>query len=223
MKSQRRIPDILNRDQVRQVDQIAIRDYGIPGLILMENAGRNAAQLLKALGIRGRVVICCGKGNNGGDGFVMARHLENAGFDVRVLLCFPPESVSGDAKANLEILQKAGTAIAATPVDWTAELSAADWIVDALLGTGVQGSLREPFISVIDAINGSGRRVFAVDLPSGLDCDSGQRLGCCVRAQHTATFVASKPGFLVPGANHWTGQVHVIEIGVPISLLQRWV
>ena len=108
------------------------------------------------------------------------------------------------------------------PVDWRTELASADWIVDALLGTGTQGTLREPFVSVIGAINESGRRVFAVDLPSGFDCDTGQPLGCCVRADQTATFVARKPGFDVPDASQLTGKVYVIDIGVPRVLLQSF-
>jgi NAD(P)H-hydrate epimerase len=215
------VPDVLTREQVRRVDQIAISEFGLCGLVLMENAGRNSAELLRSLGIGGRVVICCGKGNNGGDGYVIARHLENAGVDVRVLLCIDPSSLSGDAATNFHVLQKSQTPLVVPPVDWRVELAAADWIVDALLGTGTQGTLREPYITAVAAINDSGRKVFAVDLPSGLDCDTGQPLGCCVRANHTATFVARKPGFNVPGAEQWTGAVHVVDIGVPRTLFRH--
>lgn len=214
------IPFLLDREQVRDVDRRAIEEYAMTGLVLMENAGRNSAELLQTLQISGRVVICCGKGNNGGDGFVMARHLENAGVDVKVLLCVPPSSLTGDARANFEIVRRSQTPIAYPPADWGPELAGADWIVDALLGTGTQGTLREPFISAIAAVNNANRKVFAVDLPSGLDCDTGLPLGCCIRADHTATFVARKPGFDAPGADQWTGHVHVIDIGVPRRLLQ---
>ena len=217
------IPTVLTREQVRDVDRCAISEYGLPGLVLMENAGRNAAELLNSLGISGPVVICCGKGNNAGDGFVIARHLENAGVDVRVLLCVPPNSLTGDAATNFHVIQKSQTSIVLPMIDWLKELASADWIVDALLGTGIQGILREPFTSAVAAINNSGRKVFAVDLPSGLDCDTGTPLGCCVRANHTATFVARKPGFDSPGAGQLTGIVHVIDIGVPRSLLRRFV
>lgn len=219
------LPLVLTRDQVRDVDRRAIKVYGLPGLVLMENAGRNAATLLLDLGIHGPVVICCGKGNNAGDGFVIARHLENAGVTVTVLMAVSSESLSGDAAVNLGVLKRAGTRIV-EPSDsgisnqWPPELAGADWIVDALLGTGTQGTLREPFISAIDAINNSKRRVFAVDLPSGMDCDTGQPLGSCIRARHTATFVARKPGFDAPGVSTFTGDVHVIDIGVPRRLLQ---
>jgi len=216
-------PFVLTRAQVREVDRRAIEDYGLPGLVLMENAGRNAAGLLRELGIRGPVVICCGKGNNAGDGFVIARHLENCGIDVRVLLSMPPSSFAGDAATNFAVLRRAGTPLVEAPADiatgWRGELARADWIVDALLGTGTQGTVREPFASAIAAINAASRKVLAVDLPSGLDCDTGAVLGSCVRAHHTATFVARKPGFDVADASEFTGEVHVLDIGVPRALL----
>jgi NAD(P)H-hydrate epimerase len=219
-------PVVLTRDQVREVDRRAINDYGLIGLVLMENAGRNAAALLLQLGITGSVVICCGTGNNAGDGFVIARHLENAGIDVTILLAVPSSGLAGDAAVNFHILQRAGMRIVEPPPDgpkslWSPELAGADWIVDAMLGTGTQGSLREPYLTAISTINASGRKVFAVDLPSGMDCDTGQPLGDCIRAQHTATFVALKPGFNSPPAANFTGQVHVIDIGVPRRLLDE--
>ena len=219
-------PVVLTRDQVRDVDRRAIADYGLIGLVLMENAGRNAAALLLQLGISRSVAICCGKGNNAGDGFVIARHLENAGVDVTVLLAVPSSGLAGDAAANFHVLQRAGTRILEPPGDglkslWSQELAQADWIVDALLGTGTQGSLREPYLSAIALINASGTKVLAVDLPSGMDCDTGLPLGDCVRADHTATFVALKPGFQIAPATNFTGEVHVIDIGVPRRLLEE--
>ena len=217
---------MLTRVQVRDVDRRALDDYGLPGIVLMENAGRNAAALLRVLGINGPVAICCGKGNNAGDGFVVARHLENAGIPVTVFLAVASIHLAGDAAVNFGVLRRAGTRIIEPPVGgiqslWSSELAGADWIVDALLGTGTAGPLREPFLSAIAAINQSGRRVFALDLPSGLDCDTGQALGGCIRAAHTATFVARKPGFDADGAMALTGEVHVIDIGIPRRLLQE--
>ncbi len=222
-------PLVLTRSQVRDVDRRAIDQYGLPGVVLMENAGRNAATLLLNFllnfGIHGPVLICCGKGNNAGDGFVVARHLENAGIAVSVLLAVPSDGLTGDAAINFRVLQRAGTRIVEPPVTgiqalWREELAQADWIVDALLGTGAQGPLREPFLSAIEIMNASNRPIFSLDLPSGMDCDTGQPLGGCIRANHTATFVARKPGFDAPGAAAWTGEVHVIDIGVPRRLLQ---
>jgi NAD(P)H-hydrate epimerase len=216
------IPRVLTREQVRSVDQQAIDEYGMMGVMLMENAGRNSAELLRSIGVTGRVAICCGKGNNGGDGFVIARHLEIAGVELRVLLCVSPSTLTGDAAINFQILERACTPIVCPPFDWNAELAGSEWIVDALLGTGTQGLLREPFISSVAAINAAKCKVLSVDLPSGLDCDTGLPLGSnCVRADHTATFVARKIGFESEGAARWTGQVHVIDIGVPRTLLNR--
>lgn len=220
------VPCVLTRAQVRDVDRRAIDGYGLTGLVLMENAGRNAAELLLQLGINGPVMICCGKGNNAGDGFVLARHLENAGVPVNVLLAVPSSSLSGDALVNFGVLRRAGTRIV-EPSDfgitriWQPELAQADWVVDALLGTGTQGQLREPIPSAIQAINAAGRRVLALDLPSGMDCDTGQSPQGSVRALHTATFVARKPGFDAPEAAESTGEIHVIDIGVPTRLLQE--
>lgn len=214
----------LTRDEVRDVDRRAIDDYGLPGVVLMENAGRGCAELLLRLGVHGRIVICCGRGNNGGDGYVIARHLENAGREVHVLLFCEPSAVTGDAAINLRVLEAAGTPVRTfteMPSDQELDglLGGAAWIVDALLGTGTRGEVWEPYRSVIAAINRAAAQVFAVDLPSGLDCDTGLALGPCVEAEHTATFVARKRGVDAPGAARYTGQVHVIDIGVPRRLL----
>jgi NAD(P)H-hydrate epimerase len=211
----------LTREQVREVDRRAIEDYGLPGLVLMENAGRGAAELLLSRGKLGPVVICCGKGNNGGDGLVMARHLDLAGCDVHVLLACDPTEFSGDARINYEIVRRSGirlTEASRNPPAVAEALHAADWIVDALLGTGAAGEVRGPYASVIEQINGAERRVLAVDLPSGLDCDTGRPLGPCVRATLTATFVARKVGFDLPEAAVYLGEVHVIGIGAPAKL-----
>jgi NAD(P)H-hydrate epimerase len=155
---------------------------------------------------------------------VIARHLENAGVDVSVLVFAAAVAIGGDAGVNLAVLQAAGTPLRFFPHSPAADeldrlLVGTRWIVDALLGTGTRGTVREPFCTVIDAINRSGARVLAVDLPSGLDCDTGLPLGPCVRAAHTATFVAAKRGFEHPGAHEFTGEVHVVGIGVPRRLL----
>ncbi len=215
----------MSREEVRDVDRRAVEEFGMHSIVLMENAGRGAAELLMRLGIGGDVVICAGKGNNGGDGFVIARHLENNGFAVRVLLFCDPHDLKGDAAINYGILNHSNTRLRAigTPIDREelgTELGGADWIVDALLGTGTQGAVREPYLSVIAAINSAGTKVLSVDLPSGLDCDTGQPLGACVQSDHTATFVAPKLGFDAPEAKKLTGIVHVVDIGVPRAMLK---
>lgn len=227
------MPNSLTREAVRAVDGHAIEEFGMTGLVLMENAGRGAAECLIQLGIDGTVIVCAGKGNNGGDGFVIARHLELLGCDVRVLLFANPSELSGDAAANWRILEAADTprvVLGGQPPlsDIDHALSHADWIVDALLGTGSVGEVREPYRTAITSINRSARKVFAVDLPSGLDCDSGQPIetlpdgtALCVRAAHTATFVARKRGFDHPSSQAFTGEVHVVGIGIPKRLLDE--
>ncbi len=219
-------PPILSREEVRALDRRAIEEFGIPGVVLMENAGRGVAELLLQLGINGQVVICCGKGNNGGDGFVIARHLDIRHVHVQVVLFSRPEDLTGDALINYRIIDAAGLPIELVPRadegggSWRQLLSSADWIVDALFGTGLAGPVRPPYADAINAINTSTSRVLAVDIPSGLDCDTGKPLGRTVRAQHTATFVAMKTGFGNPAAKPWLGKVHVIDIGVPRLLVE---
>ncbi len=223
------IPPTMSRDEVRDVDRRAIEEFGLPGAVLMENAGRGCVDWLLELGVSGRVVICAGRGNNGGDGFVIARHLENQGVDVLVLLFADPESLRGDAEINWRVLERAGTPAcvvkdAAADSAWRDHIASADWIIDTLLGTGTHGSLRDPFPDIITAINNASGRVFAVDLPSGLDCDTGDPVDVesqlAVRAEFTATLVALKRGFENSGAAQFTGDIRVIDIGVPHALFE---
>ncbi len=213
--------EFISRDQVRELDRRASAEYGVPGVVLMENAGRGAAEVLLRLGVCGPVVVCCGKGNNGGDGFVIARHLDNHGVTVRVLFFGQPQTLTGDAAINFEIVRRAGLPLTvcadAVPAP---DLAGADWVVDALLGTGVTGPARPPLDRVIAAINAGGAKVLAVDLPSGMDCDTGLPLGPCVRALHTVTFVTQKKGFANPTAKEWLGEVHVADIGAPRALVR---
>ena len=221
----------LTRAEVRAIDERAIREYGLPGIVLMENAGRGAAAILHHLaGGPRRVVVACGGGNNGGDGFVIARHLEALGHDVRLLLAVDPDRFRGDAGLNHEIASRAGIPMVAlggaSAAEWEQALVGAEWIVDALLGTGSEGPPRGPIATAIGAIvatraAGGAAGVLAVDLPSGLDCDTGVPPGDCVRSDATATFVARKAGFDAPGAAAFTGQVHVVGIGVPRRLLRE--
>lgn len=219
-------PTVLSREQIREVDRRAVAGYGMSGLVLMENAGRGVADFLCRLGTSGPVVVCCGKGNNGGDGFVVARHLDLRGVPVRVLLWAEPQELTGDAATNFGILQKSGVPIELFGKQHDAErlkrlLAGAAWVVDALLGTGATGSPRPPIDAVIEGINDSGLPIVAIDVPSGLDCDTGTAAETTIRARHTCTFVAQKPGFLTPGAERYTGEVHVLDIGAPRRLLEE--
>ena len=213
----------LSCSQARELDRRAIEEFGIPGIVLMENAGRGMAEILVQLGINGRVVICCGKGNNGGDGFVIARWLDALHIPIQVILYCKPEELTGDAATNCKIVQKCEIPMAIPPnsleeATLRNELAGADWIVDALFGSGLRGPVRHPYDRAIDAINASSVRVLAVDIPSGLDSDTGQPLGPTVRASHTATIVASKKGFELPESREWTGETHIIDIGLPRAL-----
>jgi NAD(P)H-hydrate epimerase len=216
---------VLTRRQVREVDRVAIEEWGVSSLVLMENAGRGVADMLCRLGIAGPVVICCAKGNNGGDGFVLARHLDLRGHPVQVVLCGREDELSGDARANYQILTK--TDVSVWHVETPAEaarvprLTGADWIVDALLGTGAMGPPRPPLDTVIQLANDSSARRMAVDVPSGLDCDTGQPSSPTFRADHTCTFVAVKTGLLAEPAVPYVGAIHVLDIGVPEKIIDQ--
>jgi NAD(P)H-hydrate epimerase len=216
----------LSRAEVREVDRRANDEFGMPGLVLMENAGRGCVDVLERLGCRGPVVICCGKGNNAGDGLVIARHCQLRDIPARVLMFGSPAELRGDAAANFAILTKADW----QPVDLSTgfsdeqldtHLAGAQWIVDALLGTGSSGPPRPPLDRAIRRINATSARRLAIDLPSGLDCDTGQPADPTIRADHTCTFVAPKIGFGNPAAAPYVGQVHVVGIGVPQKLLDE--
>jgi len=221
----------ITRQQSREVDRRAIEQYGMTGLVLMENAGRGTADILCSLarpesGGRLRIAVCCGKGDNAGDGFVIARHLDLRGHEVRVLVWADPTELTGDAGANFNILRQAQVPIelfgnrhnAARVAE---QLRAVDWIVDALLGTGARGEPRPPLDAVIDQLNATAAKRLAVDLPSGLDCDTGVPAQHTLRADETCTFVATKRGFTMPGAEQFTGRVHVLDIGAPRQLVEE--
>jgi hydroxyethylthiazole kinase-like uncharacterized protein yjeF len=216
---------VMSREQVRAVDRWAIEQIGVPGVVLMENAGRSCAELVreKLQSVPGpRVCIFCGTGNNGGDGYVIARHLLNAGLRVDVVVCGERAKIRGDAKTNLDVLEQLGhTTQQLGPGDPDVAAAVrtlagkANMIVDALFGTGLQGQLRADYRMLVDAINALGIPILSVDIPSGLDCDTGEPLGAAIRATYTVTFVAVKQGFVAcPTASQYTGELYVASIGV---------
>ena len=214
----------LTREQVRRVDQIAIEQFGMSGLVLMENAGRGCADVLCEIGISGSVLICCGKGNNGGDGFVIARQLDLRGHKPRVLLACAAGELKGDAATNFGILRRTSVELkqVESHSDWgviSAWFDHADWIVDALLGTGSQGEPRFPVDKLIRCANAATAQRMAIDLPSGLDCDTGQFAEETFRAAHTCTLVARKTGFQAEGAQPFLGTIHVLDIGAPSEVV----
>jgi NAD(P)H-hydrate epimerase len=215
-------PIYLSRAESRKLDQRAISELGIPGILLMENAARGCVDVLSELGIRGTVCVCCGVGNNGGDGFAMARRLDLLGYAVRVFVIGDPRRLAGDAAINFRILGHTDIPIFDSSFDkmqFAAFLENADWIVDALLGTGFQGPLRPPMNEAIELINQMPAKRLAVDLPSGLDCDTGIPVSPTVQADHTCTFVAEKLGFQNPAARAYLGKVHIVDIGTPPKLV----
>ena len=215
---------LMTKDQVRAVDSWAINELGIPGVVLMENAGRSCAELIKdkLKDITSpKVCIFCGTGNNGGDGYVIARHLLNSSFEVVVVICGNRGKVKGDAKINLDILERLGQPIEQLNIgdgDVAARVKAfagdADMIVDGLFGTGLSGQLSDDYKQLIDTINACNCPILAVDIPSGLDCDAGQPLGTAIRANYTVTFVAVKKGFASGIAAQYTGEIFIASIGV---------
>lgn len=243
---------VLSRSQMRAFDKCAIENCQVPGVVLMENAGRGAADVLSALiaaspkrdrlaaarragfptrhvrapgqpadyPLHARVVIVCGTGLNGGDGFVVARHLLARGAEVSVFLTGLIEQVTGEARMNLDAFVDLGGACFELPADsdlqpLESELQSADFVVDAIFGTGLDRPIVGHLVHVIDAINLSKARTVALDVPSGLNADSGSPLGTAVRADDTVTFGHLKIGLLTPDGARLAGQVHVVDLGVP--------
>lgn len=215
-------PEMMTRQQVRQFDRWAIEQAGIPGVILMENAGRGAANVILerfSHVISPSACIFCGSGNNGGDGYVIARHLANAGWNVCVVLCASREKISGDAVVNLKIIENLGLEIRQLSQRQSGQkirecTNGVNLVVDALFGTGLTGPLRPGAAELVEAINRCEAPVMAVDIPSGLDCDTGKTEGVAIRASFTVTFAAVKAGFIHPESREFTGEVYCADIGV---------
>jgi len=216
----------LTRAQVREVDRRAIEHYHIPGIVLMENAALHAADVAWDIVDRtpaAVVQILCGGGNNGGDGLAIARHLHNRGCNVKVSLATDPARYRGDALINYQIVSaidhhnlEIGPA-GPDSIDARAAL-----IVDALFGTGLSKPIAGLTRDLIGSLNAAHATVLAIDLPSGLDCDTGQPLGdACVRATRTVTFVAEKAGFANPASRPYTGPITIADIGCPRQIIDE--
>ncbi|MGC9454080.1 MAG: NAD(P)H-hydrate epimerase [Phycisphaerae bacterium] len=218
----------MKRDEVRRIDRYAIETLGVPAAVLMENAGRHVADAAcEMLGnsADASVAVVAGGGNNAGDGFVAARHLTIRGVRAVVFLTAPREKITGHAGVNLEIIVNLGLDVrdvgeGALP-ELSAQLTGFDLVVDAVGGTGISGALRGASASVVEQINAAGRPVLAVDIPTGLDCDTGEASGPAVKADRTVTFVARKAGFDCPVAGQYTGDVRVVDIGIPTEKVAR--
>lgn len=221
---------VFTAEEMRRVDRRAVDTLGIPGATLMEHAGRGAAQvileLLPTLGAprRGaRVALVCGKGGNGGDGFVAARRLRQAGVRVTVLVCAPSDEIVGDAGSKLAELRRAGVrpAVVGDAAQLARPLAEAHVVVDALLGTGARGAPTGLVAEAIERINASGRPVVALDVPSGLPADGGPPPGPAIHAAVTVTFAGLKRGLVTPPGRALAGTVRVVGIGVPEAEVAR--
>ena len=219
----------LTREQVRSADRLAVTEYKIPSIVLMENAGKNAATWIRDRynDTVNTVHIFCGPGNNGGDGFTIARHLHNVGLAVRTYLLGDPGRLTPDAATNHAIVACMGLPIevlddADAIGRACASMSPQDLILDAMLGTGSSGEVREPMAEAVRSINAAHvRGVVAIDVPSGLDCDRGTVGNVAVRADATVTFLAAKTGFAMKQGPEHVGQLIVVDIGTPPALIER--
>lgn len=204
--------------QMRRLDEIAIKKYNIPGIILMENAGIGVVRAMtRHFGDPSgkKIFIICGKGNNGGDGFVIARHLKQAKADVRVLLLGKFEELTGDAAVNGSILKNSGGEISENTEKLDSKLRHSHIIVDAIFGTGLKAEITGNIKNVINKINTSGKAVVSVDIPSGISADTGKVMGAAVKAELTVTFALAKLGlFLPPGSSH-CGELQIADIFIP--------
>ncbi len=215
---------VLSRAAAREVDRIAVERYGVPSIVLMENAAIALAQqtigLMVESGVRDATVVC-GPGNNGGDGLAMARHLHNAGAGVRVVLA--PGSRRGDAAINLEIVERMDLSIVRTEGGALPDVPTPGVVVDALFGTGltrhVEGTAAE-LVGWMNDRRARGSRVIAADVPTGIDADTGAVLGCAVRADRTVTFAGAKPGLIALDAQAYVGEVVIAHIGCPRGVIE---
>jgi len=219
---------VANAEEMQELDRKAIETYRIPGMILMENAGRGAAEVISHTFPdihKKKIAIISGKGNNGGDGFVIARYLLNQGVSVRVYLLTDPKGLRGDAETNFSIFQRMKGEIISVPsskdyVRVKKDLEKFDILVDGIFGTGLDAEVRGYYREVIDHLNTLQSPIVAIDIPSGLDADTGKPLGTAIRASLTITFGLPKVGHLLPPGIDYVGEVRVIDIGLPKRLVE---
>jgi len=219
---------ILNAAQMREADRYTIEEIGIPSLVLMENAGRQVVAAIEAsfeAALHGRVAVLCGRGNNGGDGFVVARTLHQRGVDVSVFVVGQVGDIKGEARVNLEILGRLGLTVVevSDEGEWElhfSEISDHDVIVDAMFGTGLKTALSGIYETVIADINGSDIPVVSIDLPSGMSADTPDLIGDCVDATITVTLGAPKVPLIMPPAEQKSGEVVIADIGIPVDVFE---
>jgi len=217
---------VVSANEMRELDRRAIEEYGIPGVVLMENAGRGATDTIEDMLVTDKidtVLIIAGKGNNGGDGFVVARHLVNRGLDCSILLIGKVSEVDGDARINLDIALKMGVEVREAVSDISLveeEIRSAGLVVDALFGTGLSKEVGGFYAEVIDRINMADSPIVSLDIPSGLDASTGRVLGTTVEADMTVTFCLPKIGSIIHPGVDYVGELILVDIGAPIDLLE---
>ena len=220
---------VLNTQQMREADRRTIDDVGIPSIVLMENAGRQTVAAMEAAFddlLSSHVAVLCGRGNNGGDGFVIARTLIQRGVEASVFLLGTVADVRGDARTNLEVLGRIGLTVVeiTNAQEWElhfSEISECDLIVDAILGTGFQGQLSGLLETVVADVNGLGVPVVAIDLPTGLSADSHEVEGEAIEASMTVTLGAPKIPLVLPPADAHCGDLVIADIGIPLPILDE--
>jgi len=211
---------VFSRAHLQAVDSDAEEKYQMQSIVLMENAARGAASIILDSidgSLQSNIVVVCGSGNNGGDGYAVARHLANSGCCVSIAKTCKPKS--GDATANANICALMGIDIK----PWSSNLfQQASLLIDAIFGTGLDRTIEGTYKNIISAINESDAPCIALDIPSGLDCDSGKPLGSCVEASMTISFVGLKKGFLHDSSEKYTGEIAISDIGCPAELLKKY-
>ncbi len=220
---------VATAEEMQELDRKAIETYRIPGMILMENAGKGAAEVISNTFpdiYKKKIAIIAGKGNNGGDGFVIARYLLNQGVSVKVYLLTDPKGLRGDAETNLNIFQRMKGEVIPVPsskdyVKIKKDLEKFDVLVDGIFGTGLDAEVRGYYREVIDHLNTLQRPIVAVDIPSGLNANTGKPFGTAIRASLTITFGLPKMGHLIPPGIDYVGKVKVIDIGIPKRLVEE--
>lgn len=221
--------DLVTAAEMQKMDHETIESFGIPGIVLMENAGRGATRFfLESFkdACDQKVAVIAGRGNNGGDGFVMARYLYQKRIRVSVYLLSQRDAIGGDAAANLRLLEPLGIPVIEIP-DQNAfkahatSLRHQDIWIDAILGTGLKSKVKGYFKEAIDFMNRLNKPIFAVDIPSGLNSDTGQPCGVCIKAQATATFAFAKIGHVVLPGTIYTGQLNIVDIGIPQHIVKQ--
>ena len=219
---------ILTAAQMREADRFTIEDIGIPSLVLMENAGRQVVAAIEAAyeqPLAGRIAVLCGRGNNGGDGFVVARTFLQRGVDASVFVIGSLSDVRGDARINLDILGRLGVTVVeiADEQSWElhfSEISQCTLIIDAILGTGLKAGVTGMLETVIADVNAADIPIVAVDLPSGLSADTPQLPGDCIDAAMTVTLAAPKLPLVLPPGEAYAGDVVIADIGIPYEVIE---